>query len=194
MNKQKDTSCLNLTTRPSDYVEAPADGSLDFGTGDFSIECWVQYGFINNSVFGLTSSSLNVILSNGVASSSSVDGFNLLVNSANFVVRIGDGTNNSPNNSYTIPGTPVVGNWYHVVVTRASTVIETYIDGDDVGGATHADWAVNVSTDDSLLIGNDRGGHRDYKWPIDSVRIYSKALSSTEVLRNYNATKGSHRN
>jgi hypothetical protein len=167
---------------------------LDFGTGDFSVECWVQYGFFNNSVFGLTGSTLNVVLSNGIASSSSVDGVNLLVNSDDFVVRIGDGTDNSPNNSYTIPGTPVVGNWYHVVVTRASTVIETYIDGNDVGGATHADWAVNVSTDDPLMIGNDRGGNRTYKWPIDSVKFYNKALDSTEVTRNYKATKGSHRN
>ena len=193
MNKQRNTSSLNLTTRPGDYVEASADGSLDFGANPFSIECWVKFGFVNNSTFGETGSTLNVILSNGRADVSVVDGFNLLTISNDFIVRMGDG-GGSNLRTYTIPGTPVIGNWYHIVVTRSGTTIETYVDGEDVGGETNAGWGSDITTTNPLRIGDDSLSNRDYKQPIDGVRIYSDVLSGPEVLRNYNTTKGSHRN
>ena len=194
MNKPRNTSSLNLTSRPFDYVETPADGSLDFGTNPFSIECWVKYGFINNSTFGETGSTLNVILSNWKADVSTIGGFNLLATNSDFVVRMGDG-GGSNLRTYTIPGTPEVGNWYHIVVTRSGNTIETYINGEDVGGETNAGWGnSNVTATTPLLIGDDSGFDRSYKQPIDGVRVYSDVLSSTEVKRNYDATKGNHRN
>ena len=192
MNKKRSTGSLNFPSRPQSSTEVSDFGDLDFGTGDFSMECWVQYGFINNSAFGETASGLNVILSNGIANSSSTRGFNLLTNSTDFVVRMGE--SDSVLRTYSFPGTPVVGSWYHLVVTRTGTTIETYLNGDDVGGETNAGWGSNVSTATPLIISNDTSDNRNYKWPIDSVKFYNKALDSTEVTKNYKATKGSHRN
>ena len=56
----------------SGYAEVADSDSLDFGTGDFTVECWATYKFEN------TGSGLNVIISNGLASSASTLGFNLL--------------------------------------------------------------------------------------------------------------------
>jgi len=192
MNRQRDTSSLNPSTHPPSVTEVPDFGDLDFGTGDFSVECWVQYGFINDSTFGLTGSSLNVILSTGLASSSNSEGINLLSTASDFKFRIGDG--DKEDNLDIDPSPLTVGNWYHIVVTREGTALISYVNGAENNTMTITS-GINVSRDEPLRIGVDRGTvGRYYKWPIDNVRFYSKVLSSPEVTRNYNAGKGSHRN
>ena len=199
MNNQKDTSCLNFPTRSGDYAEVLDYGDLDFGTGDFSYECWVQYGFINNSDIGGAASGLNVVFSNGHASSSNTRGFNLLTNSSKFLARIGDGAKEDSLNiqnrdddgdavSY------VVGDWYHIAVTRTGTTLRSYVDGAPSDYMTNMESDISVSTDTPFRISDDTVDSRDYKWPVDGVRLYSKELSDTEVLKNYKATKGNHRN
>jgi hypothetical protein len=156
------------------------------------VECWVQYGFINDSTFGLTGSSLNVILSTGLASSSNSEGINLLSTASDFKFRIGDG--DKEDNLDIDPSPLTVGNWYHIVVTREGTALISYVNGAENNTMTITS-GINVSRDEPLRIGVDRGTvGRYYKWPIDNVRFYSKVLSSPEVTRNYNAGKGSHRN
>ena len=191
MNKQRNTSSLNFPSRPQSSTEVPDFGDLDFGTGDFSMECWVQYGFIDNSAFGETASGLNVVLSTGSASSTDTEGINLFSTGSMFKFRIGDGDKEDSLNID--PDPPTVGNWYHIVVTREGTALIAYVDGDANSNMTITS-GINVSRSEPLRIGNDRGGNRTYKWPIDSVKFYNKALDSTEVKRNYKATKGSHRN
>jgi hypothetical protein len=199
MNKQKDTSCLNFPTRSGDYAEVLDHGDLDFGTGDFSYECWAQYGFINNSDIGGAASGLNVILSNGHASSSNTRGFNLLTNSSKFLARIGDGAKEDSLNIQNRDDDGdavayVVGDWYHIAVTRTGTTLRSYVDGAPSDYMTNMESDISVSTDTPFRISDDTVDSRDYKWPVDGVRLYSKELSAAEVLRNYNATKGSHRN
>jgi hypothetical protein len=199
MNKQKSTSCLNFPTRSGDYAEVLDHGDLDFGTGDFSYECWAQYGFINNSDIGGAASGLNVILSNGHASSSNTRGFNLLTNSSKFLARIGDGAKEDSLNIQNRDDDGdavayVVGDWYHIAVTRTGTTLRSYVDGAPSDYMTNMESDISVSTDTPFRISDDTVDSRDYKWPVDSVRLYSKELSAAEVLRNYNATKGNHRN
>ena len=191
MNKPRSTSSLNFPSRPQSSTEVPDFGDLDFGTGDFSMECWVQYGFIDNSTFGAGTSGLNVVLSTGSASSSNSEGISLLSTSIDFKFRIGDG---DKEDSLDIDPDPLtVGNWYHIVVTREGTALIAYVDGDANNNMTITS-GIDVSRSEPLRIGNDRLGSRTYKWPIDAVKFYNKALDSTEVTRNYKATKGSHRN
>ena len=199
MNKQKSTSCLNFPTRSGDYVEVGDNPTIDFGTGDFSYECWAQYGFINNSDIGGTASGLNVVFSNGLASSSNTEGFNLLTNSSKFLARIGDGAKedslniqNRDDNGDAIAY--VVGDWYNIAVTRTGTTLRSYVDGAPSDYMTNMESDISVSTDTPFRISDDTVDSRDYKWPVDSVKLYNKELSDTEVLKNYNATKGNHRN
>ena len=191
MNKKRSTSSLNFPSRPQSSTEVPDFGDLDFGTGDFSMECWVQYGFINNSTFGAGTSGLNVVLSTGSASSANSEGISLLSTSTDFKFRIGDG---DKEDSLDIDPDPLtVGNWYHIVVTREGTALIAYVDGDANNNMTITS-GINVSRSEPLRIGNDRLESRTYKWPIDAVKFYNAALSASEVLQNYNATKRDHTN
>ena len=47
-----------------------------------------------------------------------------------------------------------------------------------------------IGTGDPSDVDSDRAFHGE----IDGLLVYSDVLSAAEVLRNYNATKGSHRN
>jgi hypothetical protein len=160
----------------SGYAEVANDSTLDFGTGDFSIECWVKYKFEN------TGSGLNVIMSNGSASSASTLGYNLLTNSSDFIIRLGNGTDVY---TRTISGTPIVDTWYYIAFTRVGTELVVYVDDIDGVAYTDADIAVNVTTTNPILIGRDIQSNRYYKGLIDEPRIYNRALTQKEILNNY---------
>lgn len=94
--------------------------------------------------------------------------------------KISWNTYNSAANPYAnIPATASNGSFHHyvVVVTPTSTVL--YYDGANIGSATYA-----TPTGTILQI----GGHVSYRWigKIDDFRIYSSALTPTEVTTLYN--------
>ena len=175
MNRQKDTSCLNLTWPM--YAEINDSDTLDFGTGDFSIECWVKHGYRH------TGSAVNTVIAlGGDAASASAS---IISTATVFRFYVGSALVNS-----TV--TLVKDNWYHVVGTRTGTTVRLYVDGVVESGT--ATSSQNLTNSLSKYVGRDSGSARDYKEAVDGVRLYADALSAGEVLRNYNATKGNHRN
>jgi hypothetical protein len=84
--------------------------------------------------------------------------------------------------------------WYHVVGTWDGTTgtngMKLYIDGSLVGQRTSTQSSTGVS--DTIRIARNSSTY--YKGSIDEVKIYNKALSSTEVLKNYNNGKSAHSN
>ena len=175
MNRQKSTSCLNLTWPM--YAEINDSDTLDFGTGDFSIECWVKHGYRH------TGSAVNTVIAlGGDAASASAS---IISTATVFRFYVGSALVNS-----TV--TLVKDNWYHVVGTRTGTTVRLYVDGAVESGT--ATSSQNLTNSLSKYVGRDSGSARDYKEAVDGVRLYADALSAGEVLRNYNATKGNHRN
>ncbi len=166
MNKQKDTSCLNLDG--IGYVSLPTTSVV---TDDFSFEAWAkaEHWITHESVIMEVGASM------------------LLFGSNHGYIRAVDGTftNQLPTHSF------VLGNWYHIVVTRIRNGNQImYVDGVAKNTVTAPNTAMTLS---DTTIGKDNTT-RVSRDALDGVNIYSKALSAAEVLRNYNATKGSHRN
>ena len=166
----------------SGYAEVADDTDLDFGTGDFTLECWAKYDFLNQG------SGFNVLVSNGSMSSSG-SGLSLGSSSTKFEVRLNAGT--AITKSF---GTDdmTVGNWYHLVVTREGTSLKTYRDTTIKSSSTIA--SVNVDTSLPVRIGRDTNSDRFYQNLISDVRLYSVALSADEVENNYNAGLSAHTN
>jgi len=166
---------LNLTWPM--YAEISDSDTLDFGTGDFSIECWVKHSYRH------TGSAVNTVIAlGGDAASASAS---IVTTATVFRFYVGNGLVNS-----TV--TLVKDNWYHIVGTRTGTTVRLYIDG--VVESSTATSSQDLTNSLSKYIGRDSGASRDYKEVVDGVKLYADALSAAEVLRNYKATKGSHRN
>lgn len=84
------------------------------------------------------------------------------------------------------------GTWFNVGFTHDGTTLKTYVNGvlgatDTIGGAyTSGTGHVAVGT---ILFSNDTSPLNPFNGQIQSVRVYNRALSASEVLHNYNALK-----
>jgi len=176
MNKPR-LGGLNLNA--SGYVNIEDNNDLDFGTGDFTMECWVTAKYEN------VGSSINVILGLG-GNTSQAGSAGIVSFDSNKLGGYVSGATLSANSTFT------EGNWYHVVITRTSGTCKLYIDTvlqDDTetsGGS--------ITNSNAKQIGKDTTTNRGYDGVVDDVKLYSEDLTPTEIKKNYNATKAKHKN
>jgi hypothetical protein len=124
-------------------------------------------------------------------------------NSGNYGIwwEFGDGAGNYLQYKYT--WTPVIGQWYNIVVTFEPGSPKIYIDGQLTQGAIYNSSptlptfiaANTVSASVPFVIGTYRNNVA-YGFPgkINAPLFYQKTLSSGEVLENYNAVKDRYSN
>jgi len=79
------------------------------------------------------------------------------------------------------------GNWHQLCATYDGTTWRLYIDGtasSTAGGSNHPNMTTNTLLTNSATIGEDPGG--DYfPGTLDDMRIYNRALSSSDVAQLY---------
>jgi hypothetical protein len=91
---------------------------------------------------------------------------------------------------YAVEGTTAfpTNTWTHVVGVRAGVNLSLYVNG--VLNASKVAPGVINQTTSYMHVGHMRAGQHEFLGNIAAVNLYSKALSATEVLTNYNATRG----
>jgi len=158
----------------NDYVDCGTGASLNI-TGDITMEAWVKF----NTLSGIQN----------IAGNSRSDnyGSRLIWNGSSFdysTYQAGD------SQLTRAVYTPVIGTWYHIVVTRSGTSAEIYLNGIDITStlASHIDPASSLV---SFKIGvySYSPTTQFFNGLIDEVRIYSRALSADEVKQHYDQTK-----
>lgn len=152
----------------NDYVTIPDSASLDL-TGNLTISLWAKRN-VTGAVFGINKKSTSYTQNDGwefYQSSATV--FDFVAGGSSFL-RVNGTYDNE---------------WHHYVATVSSGTVTIYQDAVVKGSA--AKTAISAGTD-PVEIGRRDAAFQSYtKGTIDEVRIYNRALSTTEITSLYNA-------
>ena len=140
-----------------DYLQGPSSGNLNFGTGDFTVECWIY----------LNSTTSSQVIINGTASNS-------------FGLRYGTGY--LANNGLGLFRASIAdleycsftfstGQWYHIAVVRASSVIKYFVDGvqKTTQGSGGSSYSFGAETNIRVALADNNG--EPFNGYIDDLRI-----------------------
>ena len=152
----------------ADYVSVPHNADFNFGTGDFTIDCWAK-------VLDDETSDAEPIATHGIGGSAS--GWRLLLYPAASSTLISFRIYGTTYNVYITANVDTdFGGWHHIAVVRDGNTLRLFYDGEAVN--THPASAINDNTcSDPLYIGYwDTGVDAYYDGGIEEFRI-SKGIA-----------------
>ncbi len=169
----------------SSQISTADTPSLEPGSGDWSMEAWV---YLSNT----TGSKVILGRFNNGGGSDDVS-YSMRVSGANIFAQFGDGSGSFVNST---GFTASINTWYQVVyVWKNVSVnnIETFINGTSIGNVSHSLPSLLNSTN-PMYIGSYNGGEfsQYMNGRIGITRLYNVALTSSEVLQNFNADKSKY--
>jgi hypothetical protein len=82
------------------------------------------------------------------------------------------------------------GNWHHICTTYDGSVARFYYDGVEVTTRTGMSGGITIESTKRLNIGSWVNNGVNSNASITLVSLYNRSLTASEVLQNYNATKG----
>ena len=149
------------------------------------MEVWVNQSVSGNDVV------LGKFDPGGLASDVS---YSIRTTGTAYYAQLGSGTGSGATlyvNSTIYTGT--LGTWYQLVyvfTNVAANTLQTFVNGSSIGTVNHSLASV-LNTSANLYIGSYNNGEfaQWFDGKIGIVRLYNKALTSTEVLNNYNVDK-----
>jgi hypothetical protein len=156
------------------------DGVLDFGSGDFTIQVWVNWASSADT------SGEQILLEKFTGGSG--PGWTLTRLGDARLLFLGDGagqveTDSAPNINE--------GDWQQFVARRSGTDLRLFHNGGSVAFITIASGAAIIDTSEPLQLGARHGG-QDFplKAAADEVAIWSRALANAEITALYNEGSG----
>lgn len=160
--KQKFGTASGLFDGTNDGVTAPDHADWDFGSGDFTIDCWLY----------LVSSSTHHILSQWQAQSTN-KGWICYINPTSIAFHWT--TDGATNQEYTVSNSIILNQWFHLAVTRSGTNLRIFVNGTQIGSTgTLSGTIYNCS--EVLRIAKDVSIGQDLNGWMDEVRI-SKGIA-----------------
>lgn len=163
------------------------------GTSLFTFEIWINFTTISGN-FGSTNKAA-MLLAGGTSFGTgqpemfvlSSDNTSTTPNIINFG-RGGGGTTGTC--QFNVSSLITNGNWYQIVLVRDSASSQVvYINGKSIGTGTVSTSFTDGQTDIGGLHGNS--GYSGFTaGKVANVKIYNRALTSNEVLQNFNALRG----
>jgi hypothetical protein len=136
-----------------DYLSFPSNSEFAFGTGNFTIECWIYFaaGSTYRGIFSTRTSAASSVTTNGSFGVNPENGIFLWTNTfiINYTTNIG------------------TNQWVHVALCRNGSSLKAFANGTEVASATYSD---NL-TGNSATIGANADGSEAFNGYIDELRI-----------------------
>jgi len=169
-----------------DYIQIPYSTYWNtnvFGAAtNFTLECWYKPDLFKNW-------DTLIEKSESPGWYSRPEGASIWTNSTSIQGVFSSGVDSNPAGSFVIiTYTTSELRWYHICFTGDGTTLRLYVDGVQRGGnASVSSRTVEVYNGN---IGPRLGRRAYMDGKMASVRLYTRGLTESEVLQNYNATKG----
>lgn len=143
----------------NDFLSIPTSSSFNFGTGDFTVECWVNWSS--------TTTDRGIISRYAGASS----GWALRYDNTS-----GPTLNwiNGDTSILIASHTPIAGTWYHYAVCRSGTTLRIFINGTQSASTTYSG---NQDTSSTLYIGQ----LSNTLWPVNGYISNVRILKGTAL-------------
>jgi hypothetical protein len=172
----------------SSQVRVADNPLLEPGSGDWTMEVWVNQSVLGNDVV------LGKFDNGGLSQDVS---YSIRTTNTTYYAQLGSGSGSGSSlfvNSTNYVGT--IGTWYQIVyvfTNIASNTLETFVNGVSIGSVSHS-LASILNTSNPLYIGSYNGGEFSqwFDGKIGITRLYNSSLTSTQVLQNYNADKSKY--
>lgn len=165
-------SCLSFLG--NSYINIPDQNYLDFGTGDFSIALWFKPTVNGDTrlVYKFNGDTTRGFMMTWGNTSRKVS-FQLFT------------TGGSTQAAVVSSGSYQNGQWIHAVAMRENSVNKLYVNGASAGSTTGA--IADVSGSAAMRIGATLTPDRFFTGFMDDLRIYSRALTESEIAELYYA-------
>lgn len=162
------SSSISFPGALNSYVSTPSKPVLDFGTGDFTIECWVYFN--------------SVATEQGLFGGSTTNAWELRFRTGGTGLSLGR-LNTAFDSVFA--WSPSANTWYHVAVTRSGTSVRGFINGTQIGVTSTNTNTYNSGT--VFYVGITDTANSPMNGYIDDARI-TKGLA--RYTANFNPPTG----
>lgn len=158
------------------------DDYLDFGSfgnytsGDFSYMLWIKFNSVAASQTILYKGSLNI------------NGYYFQMNTATKALIFYTSQSGNQQNSLTASNEVTTATWYNIMIVRSGSSVKIYKNGVD-RTATSGTHSNPTSSSNNLQLGRHQTAGQYSNMNIGEFENWNRALTATEVLNNFNATK-----
>jgi hypothetical protein len=166
----------------NDYVDIGASSDFNFGTGNFTIEGWV-----NTSTTSIDNGAFRRFFKlDGPSVYNATGQLEFSIENTNGNLYI-SGNSLGYNSSASVAN----GSWNHFAVTRISNTIYVYVNGASAGSVSYSGSFSPNSGSPRPRIGAYTSSEGRFNGKVSALKIYKgKGLTADEVSQNYNALKG----
>jgi hypothetical protein len=172
----------------SSQISVADNALLEPGSGDWTAEVWVNQAVSGNDVV------LGKFNPGGAAQNV---GYSIRTTGTSFYAQYASGAGSGATlfvNSTTYSKT--INTWHQLVyvfTNVAANTFETFVNGNSIGSVGHS-LASILNTSTNLYIGSYNNGEyaQYFDGKIGITRLYNRALTSVEVLNNYNVDKSKY--
>ena len=167
-------------TNATDFIAVPDNSSLNFGTGDFSMDAWIKTS---------DASDILNIVDKRTGTSSNPVGYSFFIVAGKLACQVDDGQGTLNHVSNTTPVSD--GKWHLVAVTidrKSKTGGKLYVDGAVIFTFDPTTRPRSISNNVKLLIGQRYlDPATNFQGQIDELEIFNRVLQSTEISSIFTA-------
>jgi hypothetical protein len=177
----------------SEYVSVPHTKSLVVGE-QLTLECWAKLDRV-------TPSEDNTMISKYDEAGDSGREYSLqFPTDKRLIFRVSSAGSSATLKTLRADNAISDGNlWHHYAVTFASGTMKMYVDGSEVSASTSGATVTSIKQDGTAnvvvgCVSTSSTPRHFFNGLIDEARVYNRALSGSEINKNYKHQKGKHKN